>query len=57
MAKLIEKLEIGEVHLVGISYGGRIALNLAVRYPSLVDRIVCIEEQPKLNQKRFLGFR
>jgi pimeloyl-ACP methyl ester carboxylesterase len=31
------------VSLVGASYGSAVALNLAARYPGLVDRVVCIE--------------
>lgn len=42
-AMMIKKLELGKVNLVGISYGGVIVLNLAARYPELVNKVVSIE--------------
>lgn len=42
-AKMIEKLKISKVHIIGVSYGGAIALNLAARYPERVGKIVSIE--------------
>lgn len=42
-AKMIEKLELRKVHLLGVSYGGVIVLNLAARYPELVNKVVSIE--------------
>ncbi len=43
MVKMMEVLEISKVHIVGVSYGGAIAQNLAARYPEKVDKIVSIE--------------
>ena len=43
IVKMIEALQIQEVHILGVSYGGAIALNLAARYPEKVDRIISIE--------------
>ena len=43
MAKMIEALQLPKVHILGVSYGGAIALNLAARYPEKVDKIVSIE--------------
>jgi pimeloyl-ACP methyl ester carboxylesterase len=43
IARMIEALEISRVHIVGTSYGGGIALNLAARYPDRVGKIVSIE--------------
>jgi pimeloyl-ACP methyl ester carboxylesterase len=43
IAGMIEKLQIPKVHVVGVSYGGMIALNLATRYPDRVGKVVCIE--------------
>jgi pimeloyl-ACP methyl ester carboxylesterase len=43
IAKMIETLQISKVHILGVSYGGAIALNLAARYPEKVDKIVSIE--------------
>ena len=42
-AKMIEKLRISKVHIIGVSYGGAIALNLAARFPERVGKIVSIE--------------
>ena len=43
IVKMIEALQIQKVHILGVSYGGAIALNLAARYPEKVDRIISIE--------------
>ena len=43
IVKMIEVLHIQKVHILGVSYGGAIALNLAARYPEKVDRIISIE--------------
>lgn len=37
---LLEHLNINKVHLVGISYGGEIALQFAAKYVSMVDRLI-----------------
>jgi pimeloyl-ACP methyl ester carboxylesterase len=43
IAGMIEKLQIPKVRIIGVSYGGGIALNLAARYQDKVGDIVCIE--------------
>jgi pimeloyl-ACP methyl ester carboxylesterase len=43
IVKMMEALHIPTVDIVGVSYGGGIALNLATRYPDRVGMIVCIE--------------
>jgi pimeloyl-ACP methyl ester carboxylesterase len=43
MVKMMEALQIPKVHILGVSYGGAIALNLAARYPKKIDKIVSIE--------------
>jgi len=43
MAELIAALNLGRVNVMGASYGGAVALNLAARYPDLIERVVCIE--------------
>ena len=43
MAEMIVTLRLSRVNVVGASYGGAVALNLASRYPDLVNKIVCIE--------------
>jgi pimeloyl-ACP methyl ester carboxylesterase len=37
---LIKELKLNKVSLVGISYGGEVALEFAVKHPNLVDRLV-----------------
>jgi len=43
IAKMIEALQISKVSIMGVSYGGAIALNLSARYPEKVGKIVSIE--------------
>lgn len=43
IVKMIETLQISKASIVGVSYGGAIALNLAARYPERVDKIISIE--------------
>ena len=42
VAGVINNLNLGRTHIVGISMGGMIAQELAIRYPELVDRLVLI---------------
>lgn len=41
-AGLIQNLNLGATHIIGISMGGMIAQELAIRYPHLVDRLVLV---------------
>jgi pimeloyl-ACP methyl ester carboxylesterase len=43
IARMMETMQISKVHIVGTSYGGGIALNLAARYPDRVAKIIAIE--------------
>lgn len=43
VAEMIRSLNAGKVRLVGVSYGSGIALNIAARYPELVENVICIE--------------
>jgi len=43
MVKMMELLQISKAHILGVSYGGAIALNFAARYPEKVDKVVSIE--------------
>ena len=40
---MMDELNISCCDLIGVSYGGMIALNIAARYPKRVVRVVCIE--------------
>jgi len=42
MAELLQRLDITRTHVVGISMGGTIALQLAIDYPTLVERLVLV---------------
>jgi 3-oxoadipate enol-lactonase len=41
-AGVIQNLNLGRTHVVGISMGGMIALELAIRHPELVDKLVLV---------------
>jgi hypothetical protein len=43
IVKMMDILHIPRAAIVGVSYGGGIALNIATRYPDRVNKIVCIE--------------
>lgn len=43
IVKLMDELKIPHCTLIGVSYGGMIALNIAARYPDRVNAVVCIE--------------
>jgi pimeloyl-ACP methyl ester carboxylesterase len=43
IAAMMEQAGITSAHIVGVSYGGLIALNLATRYPHRATSVVCIE--------------
>lgn len=55
-AALMKALEVSKVYVLGISMGGRIALDLAIRYPTLVDKLVLVSTAAHVTQnlKRFL---
>ena len=40
LLRLITRLDLGEVTLIGFSMGGSIALNFSLRYPNRVSRLV-----------------
>lgn len=42
VAGVIQNLNLGRTHIVGISMGGMIAQELAIRYPDLVDKLVLV---------------
>jgi pimeloyl-ACP methyl ester carboxylesterase len=43
IVSMMDMLHIPRAAIVGVSYGGGIALNIATRYPDRVNKIVCIE--------------
>ncbi|MFH0783914.1 MAG: alpha/beta hydrolase [Pseudomonadota bacterium] len=43
IVNLMDELKIPHCTLIGVSYGGMIALNIAARYPDRVTSVVCIE--------------
>jgi pimeloyl-ACP methyl ester carboxylesterase len=51
MVQLMDILHIPKADIVGVSYGGGIALNIATRFPARVRKIVCIEGNGLKNEK------
>ena len=52
IAKMLETLKISKVSIVGVSYGGGIALNLAARYKDKVREVICIEGNGVIKHKK-----
>jgi pimeloyl-ACP methyl ester carboxylesterase len=51
IVRMMDILHIPKAAIVGVSYGGGIALNIATRYPGRVHKIVCIEGNGLKNEK------
>ena len=51
---VMDRLQLGRAHLLGISMGGRIALALALAKPERVDRLVLIATSPRAAGARWL---
>ncbi|MEO7084125.1 MAG: alpha/beta fold hydrolase [Gemmatimonadaceae bacterium] len=47
-AKLIDRLGLGPVHVIGLSMGGMIAFQLAVNHPELVRSLVIVNSGPEM---------
>lgn len=47
-ASLIKQLELGRVHVMGLSMGGMIAFQLAADYPALVRSVVIVNSGPEM---------
>lgn len=46
MESLLKELKISRINLVGISYGGEVALMFAIKHPHLVERMVLFNTTP-----------
>jgi pimeloyl-ACP methyl ester carboxylesterase len=53
-AGLMEKIGIGQATILGISMGGRIALELAIRHPKMVKKMVLVSTSAKSVQRKWL---
>ena len=51
LKELIEVLKLEKVNLVGISYGGEVALSFAIKYQSLVERMIVFNTVSHTNKK------
>lgn len=56
MAGLLKALQAGPAHVVGISMGGTVALQLALDYPDFVDRLVLVNTFARLQPDRLVGW-
>jgi len=52
MAYLLQSIGIEQAHIVGISMGGTVALQLALEFPQLVDRLVLVNTFARLRPER-----
>ncbi len=56
LQQLLEMLQVRQVHLHGISYGGQVALLFALKYPGLVQSLIIANTVPRLtNYLRGIG--
>ncbi len=46
--KLLQALQVGPVHILGISLGGMIAFQLGISYPDLIKSLVIVNSTPEL---------
>jgi len=49
--KLIRHLKLSSVYLLGHSMGGMIAMDMAIRYPGMVDKLVLEATTPRMNNR------
>ncbi|MDE1196682.1 MAG: alpha/beta hydrolase [Pseudomonas sp.] len=54
---LLEHLQLGPVHLVGLSMGGMIGFQLAVEQPQLLKSLTIVNSAPEVKVKSFDDFR
>lgn len=54
---LLEHLQLGPVHLVGLSMGGMIGFQLAVEQPHLLKSLTIVNSAPEVKVKSFDDFR
>lgn len=56
VANLLQSLQVGPAHVVGISMGGTHALQLALDYSNLVDKLVLVNTFARLQPDRLSGW-
>ena len=50
-ARLLKHLKLPSAYVLGHSMGGMIAMDLAIRYPDMVDKLILEATAPKLNRR------
>ncbi len=56
MAALLQQLDIAPAHVIGISLGGTVALQLAIDHPELVRKLVLVNTFARLQPKGISGY-
>lgn len=47
---LMRHVGVAKAHVLGISMGGRVAMDVALRYPDMVDRLVLVSTAPRVRK-------
>lgn len=47
---LMRHVGLAKAHVLGISLGGRVAMDMALRYPDVVDRLVLVSTAPRVRK-------
>lgn len=52
VSELLKHLNISKAHIIGHSMGGKVAMQLALNHPSLIDKLVVLDISPVANAPR-----
>jgi esterase len=57
LLELLEELSIDQIHLMGHSMGGKLAMHFSVAYPEMVKKLVVVDISPKTTRARQIHFK